>query len=121
MVAKVTKLRTRKGREEAAKRAAALAADATKLDPANVEAPHEKWLLNRITSLTQVIGALLLEREEPRAVFSKEELVYINPAEVRITIVQRTLTTSDVVCELLTESSASPQDETNRVLGPTDG
>jgi hypothetical protein len=49
-----------------------------------------KHLQGRIMSLTQVIHALLLEREDPDApvVYQREELVTLNPEDVSIIVTE---------------------------------
>lgn len=72
--------RTKKGRTAA--EAAAVERDKRVTD--------EKHLRGRIMSLTQVIHALLLEREDPTApiVYQREELVTLNPEDVSIIVTE---------------------------------
>ena len=81
-MAKVTSLtnRTKKGR-------LSLTARAIRED---AKISDEKHLRGRIMSLTQVIYALILEREDPTALitYQKEELVTLNPDNVTIVMIQ---------------------------------
>lgn len=94
--------RTKKGRTAA--EAAAVARDKKITD--------ENHLRGRIMSLTQVIHALLLEREDPEApiVYQREELVTLNPDDVSIIVTEHARPNhdgrrdADVTIKLLTPS-----------------
>lgn len=92
--------RTKKGRTAA--EAAAVKRDAAIHD--------ERHLRSRIMSLTQVVHALLLDREDPEApiVYKREDMVLLNPDDVSIIITEHArpnaqgIRDADVTIRLLT-------------------